>query len=123
MGTYNVLFKPHHISGRNPTFTVDNIIVEAKSKKEIVHNFETGFFQVTVKNKSELLKSVVSIYQDGEVVYSKRTSESVSSNPRNIHLIPGIYNVKIAPFKLDTKPQEFQINIKQGKTIEKLIEF
>ncbi len=122
-GTYNVLFKPHKIHGQNSTFTVDKIIVDSKSKQEVVHDFKTGLLHLTVNHKSELWKSTISIYLNDVVVYSKRTGTSESTNPRSIHLNPGIYTVKVLPLKLDAKPKEFKLDLKQGMVSDQLIEF
>jgi Ca-activated chloride channel family protein len=119
-GTYNVLFKPDGIYGLNPNFTVENINVEPKSKTEVVHDYQSGILQITVKHKNEYWNAIVSIYQNGVEVYNKRSG---TSDPKNIYLIPGKYDVKVVPVKLDATPRKFEIDIKKGMINKKFFGF
>lgn len=122
-GYYSVLFKPHGIYGSNVNYTINDIYVESGSVQNVVHNYDTGMARITVKNQGKLWKSVVSIYQDDVVVYSKRCSETANTNPLEINLLLGNYKVDIMPLKLDVEKHKFDLVIKKEEIVERVVEF
>jgi len=122
-GIYNVLFKPHHIYAQNVNYTVRDIKVEAGSVQNVIHNYETGIARISVTNDDKLWKSVISIYQDEQLVYSKRCGPTSNTNPLEIHLTSGTYKVDVKPLKLDAEKHKFEILVKKGEILERLIEF
>ena len=122
-GSYNVFFKPHGIYGQNSKYRISNINVEAGSVQNVVHNYETGMARITVTNLGELWTSTISIYQEEELVYSKRCSTTSKTNPLEINLIPGVYQVDIKPVKLDVEKRKFELVIKKGEIQERVIAF
>ena len=122
-GNYNVQFKPHGIYGANSKINKSNIEVIPENVQNVIHNFETGTALITVTNKGKLWKSVVSIYQGNQLVFSKRCSENSKTNPLKIDLTPGTYTVDIKPIKLDVKKRKAEIIVEKGKVYEELVEF
>jgi Ca-activated chloride channel family protein len=126
-GVYDIEIRALNIKGFETVFTFEDITVEATKTTDITHNFKTGIAMIGVKSGEELVDAVVSINskETGENVAGSRTYTSDSSNPREFILNPGIYNVKVTGAKKEFagKIETFTIEVKQGETVTKLINF
>jgi hypothetical protein len=58
--------------------------------------------------------------QKGESVFSKRLS--VAQN-RDLNFMPGVYEVKVTPLRLEAESQSFTLTVVAGKRIEKKLVF
>lgn len=106
------------------TYTeIENIKVEANSLQPISHNFLTGTAFIDAKADGNSIDSIVTIdeLKSGKNVAGGRTYD----RGREFLLNPGTYVIKVAPlgkFK-DRMAQTFNIEIKEGTSITKTLNF
>jgi Ca-activated chloride channel family protein len=126
-GVYDIEIKALIIKGLENTFIIEDVSVEATKTTDATHNFKSGIAMIGVKSDEELVDAVVSINSNatGENVAGSRTYTSDSSNPREFILNPGIYDVKVSAVKKEYagKKETFTIEVKQGETVTKILNF
>jgi Ca-activated chloride channel family protein len=126
-GVYDIVIMAMHIKGLENKFTLEDVKVEATKTTDVTHNFKTGIAMIGVKSGEVLVDAVVSINnkETGENVAGSRTYTSDSSNPREFILNPGVYEVKVTAAKKEFagKKETFIMEVKQGETVTKILNF
>lgn len=124
-GVYDVEISGLVMSGLETTHTFKDVVVESGKNVDISHDFKTGKAMIGVKSGETLVDAVVSINEKktGKNVAGGRSYTSASSNPKEFMLNPGMYEVVIKPVKKEYagKNQTFTIEVKQGETIERIV--
>ncbi len=119
-GIYSVNFRPHYVHGTGWEHTIENIEVKMGEEADVRRNITTGTVRFVPTHNGNPQSIDVYMEQNGESVFSKRLS--VSQN-RDLNMMPGVYQVKVTPVKLEAKPQSFTLTIEAGSRIEKKMVF
>lgn len=125
-GTYDVTFGALKMNGIAISHKIENVIVEAGKTINLEHRFLTGVARVGAKSNSGLVDAVVQIKElhSGENVAQSRTYVNESSNPKSFILNPGTYEVQLKALgDHKGKQQSFTMTVKEGETVEKLVNF
>ena len=126
-GVYDIKVSALVMKGLEVSYTIEDVTVQSGKTVEVSHNFKTGKAMIGVKHGDILVDAVVSIKEkkSGQNVAGSRTYTSESSNPREFMLNPGIYEVSVSAVKKEYagKKEVFTIEVKQGETVEKTINF
>ena len=126
-GVYDVEVMALALQGTGVVHRMENITIKAGETKTIEHNFKTGIAMIGAQNAKELVDAVVNIADSKtkKNVSSGRTYTTENSNPKKFMLTPGTYEVTLtavgASYK--GKKQTFTIMVKEGETVEKIINF
>ncbi len=114
------------IKGLGNKQTIEHVTISAGETKEVQHSFLTGIVMIGAKSTSGLVDAAVTIKESAtkQNIDGKRTYTSESSNPRKFILNPATYEITVAALgDLAGKKETFTIQVKQGETIEKTIQF
>jgi Ca-activated chloride channel family protein len=126
-GVYDVQIAGLFMSGLETTHTFNDVSVTSGNTTEISHSFKTGKAMIGAKSGTTLVDATVNIKEKvtGKSVAGGRTYTSASSNPKEYLLNPGIYEVVIKAITKEVagKSETFVIEVKQGETIEKVVNF
>lgn len=122
-GMYSVRYKAHHIHGEGWDHIIENLEVNAGEKTEVAHNYQTGIARIGGQHDGEPWTSNITLHQNGKPVYSKRAS-ATTTNPREIVLTPGTYEVEVQPVRLEgAATKKFSMTIDVGGEFEKIVDF
>jgi len=126
-GTYDVTYQALVMKGMYTFHKMENVEIIAGETKVLSHNFETGIAMIGVKTASgELIDATVNFKEmvSGKWIAGSRTYTSSNNNPRKFLLNPGKYSVKIVTLRVHKgKSENFEITIKAGETVEKIITY
>ena len=126
-GVYDIEVMALRIKGLETKYIIEDVTIESGKTIDASHNFKTGIAMIGVTNGTTLVDAVVSIKekQSNTGVTGSRTYTSDSSNPREFILNPGIYEVSVSAVKKEYagKKEIFTIEVKQGETVTKIINF
>ncbi len=100
----------------------ENIVINKGQAVEITHDFKTAVLLVSALNEAKPVTSKIEVInaKTGKWITQARSRDK----PREFHLPPGDYRVKVTALKLpDSKPQEQLITLEVGKTAELVMDF
>lgn len=123
-GTYDVTVRAVELAG-GPSQQLNGVKVGAGETVEQTFDFSSGTLRIGAVRGAELIDAVVSVtnLDTGQEV-GLRTYTAANTNPRTFELLPGRYRVRVTAVRLaGARPQEFNVNIKAGETVERTIEF
>ena len=125
-GTYDVSVKALGITN-NPIQEFKGVEITPAEAIVKETQFESGTLKIGAKDGEKLVDSTVTIKNSktGENVSSVRTYPKSKSNPKEVILTPGEYDVVVTALKMNTKPsKEFKgVELKAGDTIEEIVQF
>ncbi len=125
-GVYDVNVKALGITN-NPIQEFKGIEITPAETLVKEAQFESGTFKIGAKDGERLVDTMITITNSttGENVTSARTYPQAKSNPKEIVLSPGVYDVSVNALKMNTAPsKEFKsIELKAGDTIEEIVQF
>lgn len=125
-GRYDVEVQAMKIEGAAIIHRMENVEVRANETEALEHNFKSGIARIGAKSGGSLVDAVVKIAETGsnKNVAGGRTYTSESSNPRAFTLTPGTYEVTLTALKEHQgKEETFILEVKEGETVEKVVEF
>ncbi len=126
-GTYHLIFEGLKVAGAGRIDTVKNITLAGGTTEELVHDFQTGTLVVGVQTQNgTLIDATVNVIDKAlrKNMAGSRTYESPSSNPRSYQLTPGWYEVEVRALGAHSGQKDtFDIEIKPGATVEKVITY
>ncbi len=126
-GIYDIEVAALKLKGLETKYKIEDVKVESGKTIDVTHNFKSGIALIGVTSGSALVDAVVAIKEKKSKrgVAGSRTYTSASSNPREFMLNPGIYEVSVSAVKKEHagKKETFTIEVKQGETVTKIINF
>ncbi|MEZ5044035.1 MAG: VWA domain-containing protein [Saprospiraceae bacterium] len=126
-GVYDVEIQGLVMRGLETIHTFKEVVVESGKTIDISHSFKTGKASIGVTSNGVLVDATIDIKEKntGKSVAGGRSYTSPSSNPKEFMVNPGIYEVVIKAVKKEMagKSQTFTIEVKQGETVEKIVNF
>lgn len=126
-GVYDIVVAATKIKGLEIKYKIEDIKVESGKTIDATHDFKTGIAMIGVKSGATLVDAVVKLKETNSKkgVAGSRTYTSESSNPREFILNPGVYEVTVSAVKKEYagKKEMFTIEVKQGETVTKIINF
>ncbi len=125
-GRYDVEVKAMKIEGPAITHRIENVEVRANETQELEHNFKSGIARIGAQSAGSLVDAVVKVMdaEGKKNVAGGRTYTSESSNPREFTLTPGTYQINLdALGEHKGKSESFTLEVKEGETVEKVVEF
>jgi Ca-activated chloride channel family protein len=123
-GKYDVLLKSIEISG-DPTVRLTDVVVDGGRQVKRTHDFSSGTLRIGAVRGGQLIDALVNVVgAENKSAASGRTYTNASSNPKAFELVPGRYRVRVSPIKpAGSRPQEIDIEIKPGQTVERTVDF
>jgi hypothetical protein len=124
-GKYEIEVKSIEVAG-GTTVRLSDVMVEGAKQIKRTVDFTTGTLRLGAVRGGELVDAVVTIVSadSGKDVKSLRTYATANTNPRTFELQPGRYRVRLAAVKpAGLTPQEINIEIRPGETVERTVEF
>jgi Ca-activated chloride channel homolog len=124
-GKYEVVVKSTEIAG-GPGLRLTDITVEGAKQIRRTADFSTGTLRIGATSGGQLVDAVVSVTNlaTNKDEVAARTYATANTNPRTFELLPGRYRVRLNPVKpAGLRPQETNIEIKPGETVERTIDF
>ena len=125
-GTYDVEMKILKIKGLDIVHKVEKVEVTANEITPIEHTFSSGIASIGAKSGAELVDATVNFREVSTKtrVDGSRTYTSSSTNPKSFLLNPGTYEVTLKALGAHKGKQEvFTVIVKQGETVEKIVNF
>ncbi|MCB9288873.1 MAG: VWA domain-containing protein [Lewinellaceae bacterium] len=125
-GRYDVEVKAMKIEGPEITHRIEKVEVRANETQAVEHNFKSGIARIGAQSAGNLVDAVVKIVDPASKknVAGGRTYTSESSNPRPFTLNPGTYEVTLTALgEHKGKSESFILEVKEGETVEKVINF
>ena len=125
-GIYDIKFQALRMEGLETKYKTENVKINAGETKELEHIFKSGIAMIGAKSGSELVDATVRITDasSGASIATARTYTSDTNNPKKFILNPGTYSVKMLTLgKHKGNTKTFEITVKQGETVEKIINF
>ncbi|MFZ1321743.1 MAG: VWA domain-containing protein [Ignavibacteria bacterium] len=125
-GTYDIELKALIIEGIENVHRIENVEITGTEGKNIEHNFKSGIVLIGAKSGDKLVDATVKFIEVNSNinVASSRTYTKETSNPSKFVLSPGTYEVTInALGDYAGKKETFTITVKEGETIEKIVNF
>jgi Ca-activated chloride channel family protein len=122
-GEYTLSFQALVIKGLETYTETEPFTIEAGAVTVVNHNFETGILQVYPKLGGEIIDCVVKVT---EVKTKKNVVGSRSYTKGNEFIInPGTYSIKVTPLGAhkDKASQTITVEVKQGETVSKTLNF
>ena len=114
------------IEGPEITHRIEKVEVRANETQAVEHNFKSGIARIGAQSADNLVDAVVKIVDPASKknVAGGRTYTSESSNPRPFTLNPGTYEVSLTALgEHKGKSESFTLEVKEGETVEKVINF
>ncbi len=125
-GVYDVEITAMVIEGMEIKHRMENVTIKAGETKALEHNFKSGIAMIGATNAKGLVDALVDI-KDANTKKSMatgRTYTAATSNPKKFILTPGPYEITVTAFKeLNGKKQTFTMVVKEGETIEKIVNY
>lgn len=122
-GTYDVELKAIEIAD-GPVERLTGVAVEGGKRVVREHDFASGTLRVGAVTGGKLTDAVVRISTPGSktAVAQGRTYEQAQSNPKSFELVPGRYEVEVAPVKAkDKTPRRLSVEVTRGATAEETV--
>ena len=109
-----------------PLETIPGVEIKSGETSERSVEFKSGILMVGASSGSGLVDATIYITDSttGGPVAGGRTYTDPNNNPKEYVLSPGNYKVVVKAVKLkDTSPEEFEVEVKQGETVERSAQF
>ena len=121
---YSVEVNPLNMKGRELKHVFENVKINANETTPISHDYMSGELEVGVQTSTgELVDATIKVTaaEDKTYVAGGRTYTSVSSNPKTIIVLPGLYNVEIKTLgKHKGNTLTDQVEVKAGGVSSKI---
>lgn len=123
-GDYDVMVRAVDLAG-GPSQQINHVKIGDGETVEKTVDFSSGTLRVGAVRGGQLIDAVVAVTNlDTRKEVSLRTYKEARTNPRVFALLPGRYRVRLtAVSPSGLRPQEFNINIKAGESVERTFEF
>ena len=125
-GVYRIETDLLRVKGKAVSAELDSIIVQAEQLTKLNYDFQMGAIRIGARSGEELVDAAVSIRDsdDNSYIDGGRTYTRPSNNPKEFLLSPGKYSIELKALGAYAgKSQTIQVNLKQGDTVERIIEF
>lgn len=109
-----------------PLETIPDVEIKSGAATEKSVEFKSGILMVGASSGSGLVDATIYITDSitGEPVAGGRTYTDPNNNPKEYVLSPGTYKVIVKAVKLkDTSPEEFELKVSEGETVEQNAQF
>jgi Ca-activated chloride channel homolog len=124
-GRYDVVIKPIEIAkGFEKKFT--GVVIAGDGQVDLTHDFLSGTLRIGSVRGSELVDSVLTIYNldTKQHADSGRTYAAANTNPSVFTLQPGRYRVHCKAVRpAGLRPKEIVVVIKAGETVEQTVSY
>lgn len=123
-GAYDVTVRAVDLAG-GPSQQLDNVQVVDGETVEKTVDFSSGTLRVGAVRGGQLLDATVTVTNlaTGKEV-GLRTYTDARTNPRVFELLPGSYRVRVIAVRpAGLSPQEVNVQIKAGETVERTVNF
>lgn len=124
-GVYDVSVGSVEISNK-PAEVFRDVEITSGETAERTVEFKSGVLKVGAFAGDEPVDATVNVKDasTGQAVTGGRTYTDPKTNPKEFLLSPGSYNVVVKAVKMkDASPEEFEIKIDEGETVERNAEF
>ncbi|WP_339924640.1 VWA domain-containing protein [uncultured Cyclobacterium sp.] len=122
-GVYQVAIQALVIKGMHTKTELDSIVIAAGKSSPLRYDFKTGKVEIYAKVAGEDIDSIVTVTEEqgGKNVASGRTYNKGTKFILNT----GTYKVHVRPLgaNKEKSPQTFSIEVKEGETIAKALDF
>lgn len=123
-GRYEVVVKSNEIAG-GPSVKLTDINIEGTGQVTRIADFSTGTLRIGAIRGNELVDAVAVLTNlaTNKDESSLRTYATTNTNPRTFDLLPGRYRIRLMPVKPGLRPQELEIEIKPGESVQRTVDF
>ncbi|XCF05384.1 VWA domain-containing protein [Tamlana crocina] len=126
-GVYDIELVALRIKGLHTTFKIEDVEVQSGKTVEAKHQFKSGIALIGASGGGALVDATVNIKDKNanKGVTGGRTYTSSNNNPKEFILNPGVYEVTLKALTegFRGKSETFTMEIKQGETFTKTINF